>query len=106
MKDKNYLIEMDISSYGFTSSEVVPSETFVFSIFSSSYEEKQISVLSGAVLSLLEPLRRSTEKRFVISLKNENVLRCLSRNVSYCDDIPEREKYSPVDIELENFTSA
>lgn len=68
-----------VSRYDFTSSRVVLLETVMSHTTSSSSRKEQTRVLGRAILSLFEPLRKSTDTRSDVTLKETKVWRCFQK---------------------------
>lgn len=66
-------LEKDVSWYGLASSEAVSLEKLTSNTNSSSSPKELISVLRWTMLSLLEPLRKSTDTGFEVTLKKGRV---------------------------------
>lgn len=73
VQEGNAALDKNLSRYGFTPSVVVPLETLISYTSSSNSRNERISVLSLQMLSLLEPLRGSTETGFELTLKLRKV---------------------------------
>lgn len=83
------VIEKDASLYWFTSSDTVPLKTFISQMFSSSGRKEKVGGLSRSMRSFLEPLRKSSEIGFEVTLKEGKFWRCFPKVVLYCLDILE-----------------
>lgn len=59
--------------------KIVPVETVRSHIYSSIIERPPVDVLSRTVLSILEPLRNRSDRRFEVTVKAEKIWRCFPR---------------------------
>lgn len=79
-------MDKNTSRYWYASSEAVPLQTGMLRPSSSTSPAKQISALSRAMNSLLEPLRKCIDVGMEMALNEGKVRRCFSRAASCCCD--------------------
>lgn len=91
---KNAELENDVYRYGFTLLEVVPLNTAVLHITSSSTRKMRVNALSRVKLSLCKPLRECIEIRFEVTF-DEKVWGCFRRVLMYnCNTSGDKEIFS------------
>lgn len=86
MKDKDPALDVSVSLYGLTSSNVRPLEKVLPQNFWRGARKERITMLEEAMSTLSEPLKGNAETAFEVSLGRAETQKCFATTKSYCCD--------------------